>query len=273
MGLEVSRGGVCRMLARLGGKAAPTYEALVRQVRRSPQVTPDETGWKVGGRLWWMWAAATPEATAYAILPGRGFEQAAMLLGADFDGFLVRDGWAVYRQCDRAQHQTCVARLLRRCRELREAHPHAALPGQVRALLQEGLELRDGYSQGELSAPALTRRSAALERRFSRVLAPEPRSRAVRRFAKHLRRERAAIFTFLRCPGLDATNGRAEQAIRPMIVTRKVWGGSRTPRGAIIQQRLLSLLQSCRQQHRPASPLLMQLLCSPKPLALDLRPG
>jgi transposase len=273
LGLGVSRGGVCRMLARLGEKAAPTYDALVRQVRGSPQVTPDETGWKVGGNLWWMWAAATPEATAYAILPGRGFEQAAALLGADFDGFLVRDGWAVYRRFEQAQHQTCLAHLLRRCRELREAHPHAALPGQVRGLLQEGLELRDRHAEGELCARTLTRRCAALERRFDGVLATPPRLPAVRRFAQHLRRERAVIFTFLRCPGLDATNWRAEQAIRPMVVTRKVWGGNRTPAGARTQQRLLSLLQTCRQQHRPASPFLMQLLCSPQPLALDLRPG
>jgi transposase len=61
----------------------------------------------------------------------------------------------------------------------------------------------------------------------------ERRHRSVqnRRLANHLLRERDALFTFLSCPGLEATNWRAEQAIRPMVVTRKVWGGNRTSHG------------------------------------------
>ena len=55
----------------------------------------------------------------------------------------------------------------------------------------------------------------------------------------HLRRERDAMFTFLYCPGLDATNYRAEQAIRPMVVTRKFWGGNRTEQGAHTQSVLV----------------------------------
>jgi hypothetical protein len=80
--------------------------------------TPDETGWKVGGQLCWMWVFSTAQVTVYAIEPGRGFEQAARELGADFAGFLVRDGWAVYRRFLYAMHQSCLAHLLRRCREM-----------------------------------------------------------------------------------------------------------------------------------------------------------
>src|ERR1019366_1624679 len=89
------------------------------------------------------------------------------------------------------------------------------------------------------------------------------------RLAHHLLRERDAVFPFLYCPGLEATNWRAEQAIRPMVVTRKVWGGNRTARGANTQGVLLSLFQTCRQQHRPNQPVLQQLLCSPHPIALN----
>jgi len=51
----VSRGGLAQALHRVAQKAEPTYQELVQQIRGSPSVTPDETGWKVGGRLWWMW--------------------------------------------------------------------------------------------------------------------------------------------------------------------------------------------------------------------------
>jgi hypothetical protein len=94
-GLQVSRGGLAQAFERVARKAEPTYQELVRQMRGSASITADETGWKVGGQLWWMWAFSSDKLTLYSIQPGRGYEQASVTLGADFDGFLVRDGWAV----------------------------------------------------------------------------------------------------------------------------------------------------------------------------------
>ena len=65
-----------------------------------------------------MHVAATAEATVYGIFPGRGFDEAAALIGADYDGFLVRDGWPPYRAFDQAFHQTCIQHLITRCRAL-----------------------------------------------------------------------------------------------------------------------------------------------------------
>ena len=59
----MSRGGLCQAMDRIASKAEPTYEALIEEVRRSPSVTPDETGWRVGGKLWWMWAFSTFQVT------------------------------------------------------------------------------------------------------------------------------------------------------------------------------------------------------------------
>ena len=120
-GLRVSRGGLVQALRRVARKAEPTYEQLREQIRGSPSVTADETGWKVGGRLWWMWVFSSAAITVYAIQPGRGYEQAVAVLGADFEGFLVRDGLMVYRRFGGAIHQTCLAHLLRR-REIGRAH-------------------------------------------------------------------------------------------------------------------------------------------------------
>ncbi len=274
-GLRVSRGGLAQAFQRAARKAEPTYEKLVRQIRGSPSVTPDETGWKVGGRLWWMWAFSNEKLTVYSIQPGRGYEQATAILGADFDGFLVRDGWAVYRRFTQAAHQTCVAHLLRRCREMLEVvTPGAAkLPRAIKEILQAGLQLRDRRDQNQIDEQGLAIARGKLEARLDRTLNRNYRSPANRRLANHLRGERDAMFTFLYCPGLDATNYRAEQAIRPMVVARKVWGGNRTARGAHTQSVLVSILQTCRQQLRPATAFLQQLLHLSKPQALDLIPG
>jgi hypothetical protein len=108
------------------------------------------------------------------------------------------------------------------------ASPAAAqFPLAVKELLQQGLRLRDRYQQGEVSAAGLAvatgRLEASLDRRF--------RHPANRRLARHLRHELPHLVTFLRCPGLAATNNFAERAIRLMAIARKTWGGNRTAHG------------------------------------------
>ena len=79
------------------------------------------------------------------------------------------------------------------------------------------------------------------------------------------------LFTFLRQPGLDATNWRAKLAIRFGVILRKVWGGSRTWPGARAQSVLMSVWRTCWQQGRSALDFLSQLLRGP-PAALALPP-
>ena len=79
------------------------------------------------------------------------------------------------------------------------------------------------------------------------------------------------LFTFLRQPGLDATNWRAELAIRFGVILRKVWGGNRTWAGARAQSVLMSVWRTCWQQGRSALDFLSQLLRG-TPVALALPP-
>ena len=90
---------------------------------------------------------------------------------------------------------------------------------------------------------------------------------------KHLRHERPYIFTYLYCPGLEATNYRGEQAIRALIGARKNWGGNRTQRGARAQAVLTSILQTAKQQGKNLLDVMVQLLCCrDKNKILDLVP-
>ena len=81
---------------------------------------------------------------------------------------------------------------------------------------------------------------------------PFPPLADVQCFAEHLITEWKALFTFLRNPAVDATNWRAEQAIRPAVVTRKMCGGNRSWRGAATQQTLASVIRTaCQREHNP----------------------
>jgi transposase len=275
-GLQVSRGGLYRALARMANQSAPTYAGLVGAARRTLVNGVDETGWKVGGRLQWLHVAVSAQVTVYAILPGRGYEQSVVILGAAYDGFLIHDGWAPYYRFVFAFHQSCVSHLLKRCNEMVQvASPAAAkFPLQVRNLLQTSLHLRDRYQQGEISEHGLRSATGRLEVKLDRLLLEKRyRHAANQRLARHLAHERPWLFPFLHCPGLDATNNAAERALRGMVIARKVWGGNRTWEGARTQQILVSVLRTCWQQDKDAFSRMVSLLRAPQTETLDIVPG
>ncbi len=155
--------------------------------------------------------------TAYTVADGRGFAEATILLDEDYDGVLVRDGWAPYRLYEAATHQSCTAHRLRRAAEMIEDNPPWArgTPRQVKDILLEGLAARD---------PGARRRKAVAADLLDRIelLAEQAHPYdANRKLVAHLYNERLALFTFLTHPGIDATNWRGEQAIRPAVVNRK----------------------------------------------------
>jgi transposase len=270
-GLTITRGGLVHAVHRAARQAQPTYEALCTTVRGSPVVTPDETGWKVGGHNHWLWAFATPDTTVYAIQPGRGFTQAAAMLGADYAGVLQRDGWAPYRQFVHALHQTCLAHLLRRCRTMRLDHPAHPFAPQVEALLRAALTTRDHYRAGRVSDHGLAVARGQYLARLAQLIDRRPsRLAEARRFARHLSNEYHAVFSFLFDPTLDATNWRAEHALRPAVITRKTCGGgNRTSKGAQTQQVLASVLRTTQQRGLDATDVLARLLHAPTPAVSD----
>jgi transposase len=270
-GLTITRGGLVHAVQRAARQAHPSYAVLCATVRGSPVVTPDETSWRVGPDLQWLWAFVTRDTTVYAIQPGRGLAQAAAIIGVDYAGVLQRDGWQSYRQFRAAVHQTCLAHLLRRCRRLLLDYPQHPFPTAVKTILQAALRTRDQHLAGAISTHGLAVARGQFLERLGRLLERRPsRLTPIHRFQSHLLVEYDAVFTFLFDPTLDATNWRAEQALRPAVVTRKMCGGgNRTARGAQAQQVLASVLRTADQRGLDSSTLLQTLLCAPNPTVPD----
>ena len=268
-GIALTRAGLYQAVARAGRAAEPTYQAMVQWLRAEPVVSPDETGWKVAGNLEWLWVFVSPALTVYAIQPGRGFEQAARILGEDFSGTLARDGWAPYRSFKHAWHQTCLAHITRRNdARLQSAKRGAArVPRALERLLDDAFDLRARRDAHQLSDHGLRVAVGRLRARLERLLAWQPTDPENAKLLNHLANEHQvdALFTFLLYPEVPATNYLAEQAIRPAVVTRKVCGGNRSRPGAHTQEVLASLFQTAHQQQRDAIALLVELLCAPAP--------
>ena len=254
LGFPVARSTLCRAMQRLARRAKPTRDALVEALRASPVVYADETGWKQGGRRVWLWVFTNLRETVYEILPGRGFEQAASVLGKNYAGTLGVDGWAPYRCFKEATLQTCYNHLLHRCHELLETATRGAVrfPRLVKAILRHALALRDRRDAGEISPHGLRVAKGLLQAKMNRLLHGRFTNPANQRFAKHLRRYRDNLFVFLDRADVQATNYPAEQDIRIAVVNRKTCGGgNRTAKGAQAQSILMSVLQSCRHKGTP----------------------
>ena len=250
--LDLSRSGACRTMLRAAVRCTGAYQAIVRSVRQSPSIVPDETGWKVGGVLAWLHVAVGTDATAYLIHRRRGYEAAVELIGAEYDGFMIHDGWSPYMQFVYASHQTCLAHLLRRARELEQdaIGRDARFPRQVKAILKESLAVRDAREAGVLTLPQAIEQADRLSKQLGELIRRPQNNGDHERFANHLwkQHQQETVFPFLHFGGVDATNYKAEQAIRPATANRKVWGGNRTDIGAQAQGVLMSVLRTAAQR-------------------------
>jgi transposase len=269
-GIRLTRGASAQIVLRAGQRCEPAYRAIGKAARDSPWIVPDETGWRVGGLLAWLHVFVSPVATWFAIDRTRSGTVAETLLTEDYSGVLIHDGWSVYDRFEGARHQQCCAHLIRRADELIAlAHGRGVLfPRAVQALLRDGLRLRDRYLDGLVGDLGLASARGRLWHRFVDLVAPTRSNPAHERFARFLRKHCADLFTFLEEPGLDATNWRAEQAIRPAVVNRKVWGGNRTWIGAKAQAVLTSVLATCRQLRRDSLDFLSHAFRSRTPRLL-----
>ena len=268
-GLRISRATSVRSLARTAEQTALAHAELREAVRQSEWVVPDETGWRVGGRSAWLHVFVSARATCYDI-GDRSGDTAERLLGRDWSGTLIHDGWSVYDRFEQARHQQCVGHLVRRCRErLQTALAGAArLPRQILGLLDEAFAVRRRWRGHRLTGDDQALAGLGLAARLEDLTFGRFTDAANRRLAKHVRAHALDWLWFLIDPRIDATNWRAEQAIRPAVVNRKVWGGNRTPAGAEVQSRLTSLLVTLAQRGHAALDWFAAARREPAPLPL-----
>lgn len=263
-GLDLRPSTATRIVLRAADKLKPTYQDIKESLKTSEVITPDETGWRNGGRPVWLHAWVGDQVTCYVIDPQRSADALEKVIGIDYSGKMVHDGASTYDRFVEAMHQGCVAHPLRRAHNLEERLEgrDRLFPRQVIDLMQEALGLRDDYRCGLRSRAEL---AAAYEEYCDRLcrLTERPRvHEANETFAAHLHRYADNWFVFLLDPdNVPATNHLAEQALRTPIVNRKVFGGNRTDAGCQAQVITCSTIQTCKQHKRSPFTFLRDAVC------------
>jgi transposase len=278
-GIRLTRGASVGIVPRAARRLGPAHQGIREEVKASARLTPDETGWRVEGKPAWLHAWVTERATCYAIDRQRGACVLERLIGIDWPGKMTHDGMASYDRFTRATHQQCVGHVLRRVREMEAAATRGAVhyPRKLIRLFTEAIHLRNQHLKGEATAQQLQEARTGFDRRLEELAYPPREVPAYETLSKHLWNHLGEWFVFLDDPEVEPTNWEVEQAIRPAVVNRKVWGGNRTWRGAYAQGILMSVLQTCEQTGRSALEFVSQTLRAfgntllPRPILLTPR--
>lgn len=251
-GIPLTRGASAQINLRAAMRLEPDYQTILNDLRDSPRIGADETGWRIGGHSAWLHVWVGERSTAYAIDSHRSADALERIMGRDWSGVLSHDGYSTYDRFREAIHQSCVAHVLRRARGLLDRAVGGAVrfPRQVITLFTEAVHWRNEHLRGTVTLEALQRQREVFDHRLVELLNRPRRVAEHVTFVNHLWNHLEQWFTFLFDPLVEATNWPAEQAIRPAVVNRKVWGGNRTPAGAKAQGVLMSVIETVRRNSR-----------------------
>ena len=246
-GLQITPGGLAQAMHRVADKSEGWFDQLFTELRSEPVVYADETSWWLGGRGCWLWAFTSPNLTIYRVESSRGKDVVLDTLGTTFGGVLTSDCLASYEDLPYTMHK-CYAHHLKAIARARERKPldQRTYFDQLSGLLHAAMML--ARLRTDLPPPEFARARQHLEHQADALLLPHRRDPDEERIANRLRKRRRWLFTFLYHPEVEATNNRAERALRPAVIARKLSCGNKTERGKRTWEILASLAATCHQR-------------------------
>jgi len=261
VGVNVSRGYLAKVIAKVSRSLAAAYGELLDRLPSEASLNVDETGHPENREKYWTWCFRAQLYTLFHIDKSRGSEVLVKILGVEFNGVLGCDYFSAYRKYMRefdVRVQFCLAHLIRDVKFL------LTLPGREDQAY--GQRLRRALR--ELFA-VIHRRETMTARGFQQALAAArndvlvagttrvPDTKHARNLAKRFRKHGAAYFRFVTTPGIEPTNNLAEQAIRFVVIDRRITQGTRSEKGRRWCERIWTVIATCAQQGRAAFQFLL----------------
>jgi len=267
-GLRLSVGEIVELTHAARRALQGQMDGLQAAVRTSQVVHCDETGWREDGQNGYVWGCVTQGREAIRYFEynrSRGHLVPQHILGLGFRGWLVSDFYSAYNLL-RGQHQRCWVHMLRDLHTLKEEHTE-----QV-DVVEWATEVRAVYEEAqawlrEQAQPTSGERRAAYARVYGRICAlgqqyAQAHDHPCRVLARRLLRHQEELFQFVLVPDLPADNNPAERGLRPVVITRKISGGTRSPAGTKTRLGLASVLGTWVARHlNPFRECLATLQC------------
>ena len=234
--------GVLEEVARAGRAA---YDALLAEARASPVVHVDETGWREDGQNGDVWTVSTPSVRLFSYTRNRAGAVAERLLGTESTAAVVSDFYGGYDRLARRQ-QRCWAHLLRDVADLLAAHPEdrrlARWANAVKRLYRMAVAWADRATAAPTRPIGRERGADRFTAKLVAICQGQPKDSPQITLCQRVARYRTDLFTFVADSAVPPTNNAAERALRPLVIARKISGGTRSKRGSQSRMILQSLV-------------------------------
>lgn len=243
-GLSMTPATALDITRRVSAYLTPEYEGLLGKIRLAKVLYVDETGMKVDGKNCWMWVFVSQNETYYVLRKSRGKKVLSEVLGKDFAGHIVCDGLKSYSNYSE-RLQRCWAHLLREAEWLAQHYEEGkALHERLKRLYLDVQTSLVGDPPTWLRAQI----RACAEEELCSLMAKRYKSKEAKRFVGKVRNGFGHWFTFVTELGVEATNNRAERALKEPVVQRKIIGTLRNEKGTRIYETIMSLLATWKQR-------------------------
>jgi transposase len=271
-GVQLTQGALTQdALQHSEGPLGTVYECLRATVLEAPVVHTDDTGWRVAGAPAYLMAFETEEATVYQIRSRHRHEEVQEVISADYAGVLVTDRGRSYdaQAFDGVPQQKCLAHIQQSISDVLETKTGRArdFGEQLKGLLQEAMELWHAYRDGhrtDYKADAEALQAEITYHLRDRRLKDVDNQRLLNELGWH--HDRCNLVRFLADPRVEPTNNRAERALRPAVIARKVSQCSKNDRGAGAFAVFTSVIRTLmKTQAGSVVETLSHLLCPPQP--------
>ena len=260
--LALSGGGIIKALDTVAGQGAAAVDQIRERIRVSPVVHADETGWREAGRNGYVWTFSTPTAR-YFVRGGRNTEVVDEVLGEQFSGVLCSDFSAAYHHSE-GRKQRCWGHLLRDMHDLKERHSGDASVQQW-ATRVHGISSRARRFTSS-SPPEREQAQHAFEQELLALCRPflDQEAAPQRTLCARVERHLPELFVFVAQPEVPSDNNAAERSLRPLVTSRKISGGTRSPKGSRTKLALATLFGTWRTEGREPLLACRRLLLSPQ---------
>ena len=240
----VSPGGLTLAWFRLAELIRSEYDAIQERIRHSAALHADETGWRLAGDNYWLWAFCTKEYCYYTITKCRGSPVVEQVLGTLFNGVLICDFWGAYNRIKALAKQRCYYHLFTELVKVDKTNTSMewkAFRKKLKRLLKDALRLRD--QRQILASTSYESRKKRLHQRLEMLIEVDGKDKDVKRLIKRLKRHQGELLTFLD-HDVSPYNNHAEQQMRPAVISRRMSQQNRSEAGAQTQAILMSLFRT-----------------------------
>jgi transposase len=223
-GLSISKGTLENMVRRVANRMQPAYEQIQQQIAISDCVGADETGIAVNGKTNWVWVWQNKLLTFLACSTNRGSKTIEALFPKGFvNAVLVSDRWKAQLATNAADHQLCLAHLLRDINFIIEAETNCAVAPRLKALLQKSIAHKHDFIESSIDNETCK----SIEKELDVILnenvdkLKHPNTATLQ---KSLLKYRHHVFKFLYQKEVPFENNASERSLRMVKVKQKISG-------------------------------------------------